>query len=310
MAEKVVINEVGLRDGLQIQPKFVPTAGKLELCHALIEAGVRAFEATSFVSPKAVPQMADAADVWAGLPQDRGIDYSALVLNEKGYERARDAGAKVFAVALASTETMNQRNINMGLEQATRSFAGIIARAKKEGFKTRAYVSTALGCPYEGEVPVKVVLDLADKMMAAGADRLAIADTIGAGNPKLCETIIKAVVKAHGAERLGVHFHDTRAMAMTLSWISLQEGVREFDSSIGGLGGCPFAPGARGNVATEDLAFMFNDSGYDTGLDVAKLRRAVLVAERLTGQTLGGRITEWWVSNERKAAAKAAMAAE
>jgi hydroxymethylglutaryl-CoA lyase len=307
MTESVLINEVGLRDGLQIQPKHVPTEGKLELCEALIAAGIRSFEATSFVHPKAVPQMADADVLFPRLPA--GPYYSALVLNDRGYERAIAAGAKSVAIALASTETMNQKNIRMSLEQATTTFAGIMSRAKREGLEARAYISTAMACPYEGRVPVKVVMDLADKMMRAGADKLAIADTIGASSPGQCQEVFAAVVKEWGAARIAAHFHDTRAMGLALAWVALQEGVREFDSSIGGLGGCPFAPGASGNLATEDLAYMLNESGYDTGVDVGKLRRAVLVAERLTGQRLGGRITAWWVSQERKAAAKAEQAA-
>ncbi|MBM3504996.1 MAG: hydroxymethylglutaryl-CoA lyase [Alphaproteobacteria bacterium] len=310
MAEKVVINEVGLRDGLQIQPKLVTTEGKLELCQALIDSGVRSFEATSFVHPKAVPQMADADALFPRLPKTGGVAYSALVLNDKGYERAMAAGVKSVAIALASTETMNQKNIRMSLDQATTTFAGLMTRAKREGIEARAYISTAMACPYEGKVPVKVVMDLADKMVKAGADKLAIADTIGASSPAQCEEVFRAVVKEWGAARIAAHFHDTRAMGLTLAWVALQEGVREFDSSIGGLGGCPFAPGASGNLATEDLVFMLNDSGFDTGVDVAKLRRAVGVAERLTGQRLGGRITAWWLSQERKAAAKAAQAAE
>ncbi|MSO64874.1 MAG: hydroxymethylglutaryl-CoA lyase [Alphaproteobacteria bacterium] len=310
MADQVLINEVGLRDGLQIQPRYVPTEGKLELCQALINAGVRSFEATSFVHPKAVPQMADADLLFPQLPKAAGVQYSALVLNDKGYERAIAAGARSVAMALASTETMNQKNIRMSLEQATTVFAGIIGRAKKEGIEARAYISTAMACPFEGKVPLKVVMTLADKMVKAGADKIAIADTIGASSPAQCKEVFAAVVKEWGASMVGAHFHDTRALGLTLAWIALQEGVREFDSSIGGLGGCPFAPGASGNLATEDLVFMLNDSGYATGVDVALLRRAVNVAERLTGQKLGGRITAWWLSQERKAAAKAAQAAE
>ena len=168
MGEKVVINEVGIRDGLQIQPKFVDTEGKLELCQALLDAGVTWFEAISFVSPKAVPQMANATEVYKGLPDQDRINYSALVLNEKGYDRAMEAGAKVVAFALASTEKMNMANIRMSLPQATDVFTKLIRRAKDEGIGTRAYVSTALGCPYEGDVPVETVVDLTAKMLDAG----------------------------------------------------------------------------------------------------------------------------------------------
>ncbi|MEQ8249068.1 MAG: hydroxymethylglutaryl-CoA lyase [Alphaproteobacteria bacterium] len=310
MGDKVTINEVGLRDGLQIQPKYVPTEGKLELCQALIDAGVNAFEATSFVSPKAVPQMADSAELYPQLPHQDTVHYSGLLFNEKGYERAVGAGVKVIAVALASTEKMNMANIRMTLDEATTNLGALIRRAKKDGLGARAYVSTALGCPFEGHVPLKVVMDLAAKMAEAGADKIAIADTIGSSNPQLTKTVISAVAKEFGADKIVAHFHDTRAMGLANAWVALEEGVREFDTSIGGLGGCPFAPGAAGNLATEDLVFMLNESGYDTGIDVAGLRRAVTIAERLTGQKLGGRITQWWLSQERKRAAEAAQAAE
>ncbi len=310
MSDKVIINEVGLRDGLQIQPKYVPTEGKLELCQALVDAGVRSFEATSFVSPKAVPQMADSAELFPQLPAKDKVYYSGLLFNDKGYERAMGAGVKSVAVALATTEKMNMANIRMTLDEATKNLSGLIGRAKKDGLDARAYVSTALGCPYEGAVPVKVVVNLAVKLAEAGADKIAIADTIGSGSPQLTKDVITAVAKEVSVDKLIVHFHDTRAMGLTNAWVALQEGVREFDTSIGGLGGCPFAPGAAGNLATEDLAFMLNESGYETGVDVRGLRRAVLIAERLTGQKLGGRITQWWLSQERKQAAAAAEAAE
>jgi len=301
MGEKVIINEVGLRDGLQIQPKFVPTEGKLELCQALVDAGVRSFEATSFVSPKAIPQMADSAELFPQLPAKDKVFYSGLLFNEKGYDRAMAAGVKSVAVALASTEKMNMANIRMTLDEAITNLGAIIKRTKQDGLDSRAYVSTALGCPYEGDVPVKVVLDLAAKLAEAGADKIAIADT---------KEVISAVVKEFGADKIIVHFHDTRAMGLTNAWVALEEGAREFDTSIGGLGGCPFAPGAAGNLATEDLVFMLNESGYDTGIDVRGLRKAVAIAERYTGQQLGGRITQWWLSQERKKAAEAAEAAE
>ena len=310
MTARVTINEVGLRDGLQIQPKFVSTEGKLELCQALVDAGVSMFEAASFVSPKAVPQMANAGEVYRALPETDRIAYSALVLNEKGYDRAIEAGAKVVSMALASTDSMNRANINMSLEKATEVFSALTRRARDEGIGTRAYVSTATGCPYEGDVPVETVVDLTAKMLDAGSQRISIADTIGSANPGQCQRLFATLVDKWGADIFGAHLHDTRALALTNAWAALQEGVREFDSSIGGLGGCPFAPGAAGNLATEDLVFMLDEAGYETGIDVAGLRKAVSVAERLVGQPLGGRITKWWVSQERKKARAVAEAAE
>ena len=309
MAEKVTINEVGLRDGLQIQAKFVPTEGKLELCQALLDAGVTMFEAVSFVSPKAVPQMATANEVYAGLPEKERINYSALVLNEKGYDRAVEAGVKVVSMALATTEGMNQANIRMSLDQATAVFCKLVGRAKEDGIGSRAYIATAMGCPYEGDVPLETVVELTEKMLDAGAERISIADSIGSGHPGQCQRLFATLIEKWGADIFGAHLHDTRALALTNAWVALREGIREFDSSIGGMGGCPFAPGAAGNLATEDLAFMLNEAGFETGIDVGGLRRAVAVAERLIDQQLGGRITRWWVSQADESAATTAEAA-
>jgi hydroxymethylglutaryl-CoA lyase len=305
MAERVIVHEVGLRDGLQNQPRLVPVAGKLELLDALIAAGGRSFEVTSFVSPKAVPQMADAAEVYAGLPKRPDINYEVLVPNEKGYERAVEAGARVIAVVVAASDTFNQRNINMSLEQAIAVCEAVIKRTKKDGRRARAYISTIAACPYEGAVPPERVFDLTARMFDAGADEVALGDTIGAGNPAQIEHLFETAVRRHGAMRIAGHFHDTRGMGLTLAWCALKAGVRKLDSSIGGLGGCPFAPGASGNLATEDLVFMLNEAGFETGIDVEDLRRAVAVAERLTGQSLGGRITGFLRSRDARREAKA-----
>ncbi|MCZ6604654.1 MAG: hydroxymethylglutaryl-CoA lyase [Alphaproteobacteria bacterium] len=306
MAEKIVINEVGLRDGLQMQPKFVSTEGKLELARALLDAGVTSFEASSFVSPKAVPQMADASDVFAGLPPRDDVDYWALVPNEKGFDRAVEAGVRNIAVVLSVTDTMNRENINMSVAESAAVFERVLARCQAEGLRSRAYVAVAFVCPFEGVTPVDTVVKWTDVMLSAGAEKVAIADTIGAGTPTQCKDLMSTLVGKWGPERFALHLHDTQAMALTLAWVGAQEGVRTFDSSIGGLGGCPFAPGAAGNVATEDLVFMFESSGFETGIDIGGLRRAVKVAERLTGLELGGRITKYLRSQE----AKAAQAAE
>ncbi len=300
MSGVVTIHEVGLRDGLQNQPRTVPTDGKLALLDALLDAGLRSIEAASFVSPKAVPQMADAAELWARLPQDRGTNYEALVPNEKGYERAVEAGVRTVALVLAATDTFNRRNINMSLDEAVSVNETVIKRANREGVRARSYISVAAACPYEGPTPPETVFGLVDRMFEAGAAEVAIGDSTGAGNPAQMQHLFGTLARRYGAERLAGHFHDTRAMALTLTWVALECGIRKFDSSIGGLGGCPFAPGATGNLATEDLVFMLNEAGYDTGVDVAGLRKAVKVAEGLTEQSLGGRITSWYVGQEAK----------
>ena len=310
MSDRVIVNEVGLRDGLQNQPRHVPVEGKLEMLDALIAAGVRSIEATSFVSPKAVPQMADASELYSRLPLDKGVNFEALVPNEKGYERAVAAGAKTVALVLASTEEMNQKNIGMSLERATEVNIAIIKRANREGIKPRSYISTAMGCPYEGDVAPEVVFDIAARMFEAGAAEAAVADTIGSGDPAQVKFIFETLAKRYGPERLAAHFHDTRGLALANSWVALECGVRKFDTSIGGLGGCPFAPGAAGNVATEDVVHMLERSGFTTGIDIAGLRKAVAVAEKHTEQKLGGRVLSWIESQERRKQAKASAAAE
>jgi len=310
MSDKVIINEVGLRDGLQNQPRHVPVEGKLKILDALIDAGVRSVEATSFVSPKAVPQMADAAELYGRLPLDKGVTYQALVPNEKGYERAVASGAKTIALVLASTEQMNVKNIGMSLERATEVNIAVIKRAKREGIIPHSYISTAVGCPYEGDVAPEVVFDLTARMFEAGAAEVAVADTIGSGNPAQVKFIFETLANRYGPDRLAAHFHDTRGLALANTWAALECGIRTFDTSIGGLGGCPFAPGATGNVATEDVVHMVERSGFETGIDVEKLRKAVKIAADYTGQALGGRVLSWIESQERRKQAKASAAAE
>ncbi|HKU93632.1 MAG TPA: hydroxymethylglutaryl-CoA lyase, partial [Vineibacter sp.] len=278
---RVVINEVGLRDGLQNFPVILSTDAKLDLYNALRRAGLSHFELTSFVSPKAVPALADAADFVARVPREDRQTLTALVPNRKGYDRARAAGLRSVAVVLAATETLNRKNIRMSLQAAAAECAAVCAVAKEDGVHVRAYIAAACACPYEGGTDLRHVLDLAAAMVEAGADEIALADTIGAGHPAQVEALFGAAVARFGAARLAAHFHDTRAMALTLSWVALAAGVRRFDASIGGLGGCPFAPGASGNLATEDLAFMLEQSGFETGLSVDGLMAAADLAGRL-----------------------------
>jgi hydroxymethylglutaryl-CoA lyase len=300
MAELVTVNEVGLRDGLQNQPRPVATEGKLALLAALLAAGVRHVEATSFVSPKLVPQMADAAELYGQLPRRDSIDYSVLVPNLRGYERARAAGATSVALVLGCTETMNQRNINMSLVQARATSVEVVRRARADGVTARVYLSVAFICPFEGKVDEAVVRELAAEMLAAGAAEVIVADTIGAADPVHVARLFEALVAEHGADRLSGHFHDTQGLALANCFAALERGVRRFDASIGGLGGCPFAPGAAGNVATEDLVNMLQAAGYDTGIALDKLAAAVAVAEDCVGQKLGGR----WMSWQRSQAAR------
>lgn len=291
--DRVTINEVGLRDGLQNQPVIVPTDGKLALAAALVAAGLTNFEATSFVSPKAVPQMADAAELFGRLPEKDRVDYSALVPNVKGYERARDAGVRSVAFVLAASDTMNRKNINMSLEQTKAACCEVIRHARKDGVISRTYISGQFLCPFEGPIPDERIVDLAEELLREGADEVIIADPLGIANPARIDRLFRGIARRIDLGKISAHFHDTRALALANVWAALQVGVRKFDSSVGGLGGCPFAPQASGNLATEDLALMLAQCGFETGVDVEKLRAAVKLAEGLLGRPLGGRTMSW-----------------
>ena len=292
--EAIHITDVAPRDGLQNQAIRVGTEGKLRLIELLAEAGLRSIEAASFVSPKAVPQMADAGEL---LPQVQArfaaLRTSVLVPNLKGLERAHAAGAKEIAVVLSATETMNRKNINMGLDQATEVSEQTIAAARALGMRTRAYVAVAFDCPFEGETPLDEVLRLSARMHAAAADEIVIADTIGSASPGQVKERISALRGVVPIERLAVHLHDTRGMGVANAWAALEAGVRRFDASVGGIGGCPFAPGAAGNVATEDLVLMAERSGFATGISLAGLLAAVDFAQDELQRPLGGRAITW-----------------
>jgi hydroxymethylglutaryl-CoA lyase len=289
----VTINEVGPRDGLQNQRVAVSCDDKLLLIQALVDAGIKSIEATSFVSPKAVPQMADADALFVRLPSPELVAYSALVPNVRGLDRARACQVQEIAVVLSATETMNQRNINMGLAQATEVCAQTIDAAIKAGLRAKAYVAVAFECPFEGLVPPDRVLGLIRSMFAAGAAEVVIADTIGAAAPRAVSSLLKQAVAEFGAARLSVHLHDTRGFALANAWAAIEAGIRKFDTSVGGLGGCPFAPGAAGNLATEDLVQMAAQCGLSTGIDMSALRQAITLAQTLTQRPLGGRISAW-----------------
>lgn len=301
MAEQITITEVGLRDGLQNQPSPVSTDDKLKIADALLAAGVDHLEATSFAHPKWVPQMSDAEDVISRLPKGEGRVYSALTMNHRGYDRAVAVDTKSVGVVMTATDTFNRKNINMSSEEALTECIEIIGRAREDGRHVRAYIGAAFVCPYEGQVAPELVLDIAEKFAKAGADELGIADTIGGANPSQVKSLMASMVSSFDADRVGLHLHDTQGLAVANSWAALEVGIRRFDSSIGGLGGCPFAPGAKGNVATEDLVHLFESCGFDTGIDIDKLRDAVEVAEAATGLKLGGKIVGYLDSKKQVA---------
>jgi isopropylmalate/homocitrate/citramalate synthase len=283
----VTICEVGPRDGLQNEAQTVPAADKVRYIEMLADAGITVIEATSFVSPAAVPQLADADDVFPAIRKRDGVRYLALVPNQRGLDRAMTAGVKEIAVFTAASETFAQRNIRMSIEASLTTFAIVIARAHAAGMKVRASVSTAFGCPFEGAVPVANVVRVSQALLDAGADSLSIADTIGVATPNQVIEVVNALLNAGiSVERFGLHFHDTRGTALANIMAGLQLGVHEYDSSSGGLGGCPFAPGATGNVATEDVVYLLHGMGIATGIDIDRLRDA----SRFIDGVLKGRV--------------------
>src|SRR5690625_4380751 len=296
--DKIYITDVAPRDGLQNQKIHVETEDKQQLINLLFSAGLPSIEATSFVSPKAVPQMADAHDVVKGVSVPDGARMSALVPNVRGLERAIDAGVKEVALVLSATETMNKRNINRSLEEAIDDCEKTIGLAFSKGLKTRAYVAVAFECPYEGLVSIDVVKHLAKLMLDANTEQIIIADTIGAACPQQVTALLNEVKKVVPVGQIGMHFHDTRGMAVANSWAALQVGVRRFDASVGGIGGCPFAPGASGNVATEDIVQMANQCGYETGISMAGLAKAVEFSHKILGQNQTSKSMTWYKSHQ------------
>ncbi len=274
LPRKVRIVDVGPRDGLQNEAKTVPASIKIELIHRLADAGLPAVEATAFVSPKWVPQMADHAEVMAGIRKRPGVAYPVLVPNMKGFEAARAAGAQEIAVFGAASETFSQKNINCSIAESLERFLPVVNAAKAQGVRVRGYISCAAGCPYEGEVKPQAVAAFAQKLYAMGCYEVSLGDTIGVGTPaKICR-MIEAVAKKVPIGKLAGHYHDTYGQALANIYASLELGVKTFDTSVAGLGGCPYAKGATGNVATEDVVYMLNGLSIETGVDLVKLFRA------------------------------------
>ena len=271
MSRKVLIVEVGPRDGLQNEAGEVPTATKVELIERLADAGLPAVEATAFVSPKWVPQMADHTEVLERIRRKPGVSYPVLTPNLKGFEAARAAGATEVAVFGAASEAFSKKNINCSIAESLERFRPIVLQAKKHGIKVRGYVSCVLGCPYEGDVAPQRVADVAGALYEMGCYEISLGDTIGVGTPGKTQAMIEACARRVPIERLAGHYHDTYGQALANIYASLEAGVSTFDSSIAGLGGCPYAAGASGNVATEDVVYMLNGLGAETGVDLKAL---------------------------------------
>ncbi len=286
----VEIVEVGPRDGLQNEATNVPTSEKISLIEALTAAGLRRFEATSFVSPKAIPQLADAENVLAGLPAGNGVIYGGLIPNERGYERAKAAGVGEVVLVGAATDSYCRKNLNMSVDEALAGFAPIAARGREDRIHVRANISTVFGDPFEGRPALAQVLRVVCGVVEAGIDDIALSDTIGVANPRQVFDVFSEVHEAHPHVSFGAHFHDTRGLASANTLAALEAGITTFDSSVGGLGGSPNAPGAGGNAATEDLVYMLTQMGIETGVDLEPLMDAADLLERLVGHPLNTRI--------------------
>ena len=271
IAKKIQIVEVGPRDGLQNEKMWVETETKIALIEKLADAGLTKIEATSFVSPKWVPQMKDAFEVLLGIERRPGVTYTVLTPNLKGFERALEAGVTEVAVFGAASEAFSQKNINCSISESVERFRPVLEAAQKNSVRVRGYISCVLGCPYEGEVPLENVVNLAEKMLKMGCYEISLGDTIGIGTPLQAKKMVETVAEKVPVSTLALHFHDTRGQALVNIYACLELGVSVIDASVSGLGGCPYAQGASGNVATEDVVYMLHGIGIKTGVDIEKL---------------------------------------
>ena len=298
---RVSVVEVSPRDGLQNEAAPIDIDSKLALVEALVASGLQRIELTSFVSPRWVPQLADAEELARRMPRPEGVVFSALCPNSKGLERAIAAGLSEVAVFLSSSETHNKRNTNKSIKTSLETFEEVIEVALREKMRVRAYISTVWGCPYEGETDPKRALEIAKRLLALGCYQVSLGDTIGVGTPlqtrRICELFL-AEVKPH---ELALHLHDTRGTALSNALVGLELGIETFDASVAGLGGCPYAPGAAGNLATEDLVYMLHGMGIDTGVDLDKLIEAGRIAEHVVGRRLPGKVHQAGAVRQRAA---------
>lgn len=274
LPKKVTIVEVGPRDGLQNEPHNIPTELKIDFINQLSDTGLSIIETTSFVSPKWVPQMADHTEVMKNIKRNPKVKYSALVPNEQGLNDALTTNVQEIAVFTAASDTFSQKNTNCSIEESLNRIANVIQGAKKQNIPVRGYVSCVLGCPYEGEITPEQVLNVSEKLLKLGCYQISLGDTIGIGTPNKAQQLIKTISQKIPVEKLAVHFHDTYAQALTNIYASLEKGITTVDSAVAGLGGCPYAPGAGGNVATEDVVYLLNGLGIENGVDLKRLVKA------------------------------------
>lgn len=288
---RVRIVEVGPRDGLQNENTIIATADKIALIDRLSATGLQTIEATSFVSPKWIPQLADAAEVFTGIAKKPGVRYPVLVPNEQGYQRARAVGADEIAVFTAASEAFNRKNINASIDESIERFRPVLERANADGVRVRGYVSTVLGCPYQGQVPVADVVRVARRLHELGCYEVSLGDTIGVGTPGKARDMLRAVAAEVPMAALAVHFHDTYGQALSNILACLEEGVAVIDSSVSGTGGCPYAKGASGNVASEDVVYMLHGLGIDTGIDLDALADTGRWLAALLGRDSGSKVS-------------------
>ena len=284
MSDSVRIVEVGPRDGLQNEKTPVSVADRIKFIEALVGAGLHTVEVGAFVSPKAIPQMVNSDSVLRGVVHHSDSEFHVLVPNEKGYEAARDAGAKVIAVFASASEGFSRANINCSVAESIERFKPVVTRARADGIKVRGYISCVLGCPFDGEVKPQAVVEVAQTLWDLGCYEVSLGDTIGVGTPRKARQLLRAVAGAVPVAHLAMHFHDTYGQALANLYAGMEEGARVIDCAAGGLGGCPYAPGATGNVATEDVVYMLEGMGIPTGVDMTKLVAATNEISRLIGR--------------------------
>jgi hydroxymethylglutaryl-CoA lyase len=284
MSDSVRIVEVGPRDGLQNEKTPVSVADRIAFIEALVGAGLHTVEVGAFVSPKAIPQMVNSDQVLRGVDHHPDSEFHVLVPNEKGYEAARAAGARVIAVFASASEGFSRANINCSVAESIERFKPVVERAKADGVRVRGYISCVLGCPFDGEVKPRAVANVADMLWELGCYEISLGDTIGVGTPLKAKALLRAVAGTVPIASLAMHFHDTYGQALANLYAGMEEGVRVIDSAAGGLGGCPYAPGATGNVATEDVVYMLEGMGIATGVDMVKLVAATNVVSKLIGR--------------------------
>ena len=307
LPSEVTIYEVGPRDGLQNEARNVPTSDKIRFIDALVASGIRAIEITSFVSPKWIPQLADSAEVARGVARPPGVRMSALVPNRRGLDTALASGMKEIAVFMSASETHNKKNVNKTIAETLAAFEEVVPVATQAGLSVRAYLSTCFGCPYEGEVDPERVVALSGQLRDLGVYQISISDTIGVANPAQVEDVLGRVLAKHPVGSIAVHFHDTQGTALANCVAALQLGITTIDSAAGGLGGCPYAPGASGNLATEDLVAMLHAMGVATGIDLDRLIEASRTASAFVGHELPSKYLKAHLGKQARARRRAEM---